>query len=329
MSLTLADGVFDPLHTGHLAYLEACEDFGDPVVVQVSEQTKRQECLPREVRRQLVHKLGFPTYLFPSTLEALRELRPARYVKGSDWRDKTLPEAAECARMGIEVVFVDTPRLSSTRLLEDWAGRTAWNGLDALQAAAQAQVVVPFDPQAQGYGSFGARLTIEGRHPEILAELCKGKSVLDVGCGPGWLVTMLRHHGANAFGVDPHVKLFANGFCATLTAGSIPRRSSDVVICREVLEHLPVREIGAFLYHLFRVARERVYLTTRFTANPRHPYDLTTEFQADPSHITLLPQPFIRSLCVTMGGIRDEAWEEALDWQQKGRVLVYHVGAKV
>jgi hypothetical protein len=97
------------------------------------------------------------------------------------------------------------------------------------------------------------------------------------------------------------------------------------VVCREVIEHVPVREIGPLLHHVFALAGDRVYITTRFTADPRHPFDLTTEFDADPSHITLLPQPLIRALCVLNGGVRDYEWEAALDWQHKGRVLVYKV----
>ena len=102
-------------------------------------------------------------------------------------------------------------------------------------------------------------------------------------------------------------------------------QNADIVVCREVLEHIPVREWGAFVRDLFRVARQRVYLTTRFTPAPAHPFDLTDEVEADPSHITVLPQPFVRALCVVQGGHRDTVWENALDWQHKGRVLVYEV----
>ena len=99
----------------------------------------------------------------------------------------------------------------------------------------------------------------------------------------------------------------------------------SAVLCSEVLEHVPVREWGTMLHHLFRVAKERVYLTTRFHFDPPHPYALTDEKYLDPSHITVLPQPFLRALCTTFGGVRDRAWEKALDWQHKDRVLVYQV----
>ena len=323
MGLTLADGVFDPLHAGHLAYLEVCRNITGSVMVQVSEQTKRAEFLPRSVRRQILEDMAYSTCTLPTTADALRWYRPTHYAKGSDWRDKPLPEAGLCRELGIEVCYVDTPRQSSTRLLQDWAARTVWDGLAAFEQAAVVQQQIPFDAAAQGY-TYENRVTAEGEHPRILAGLCKGKSVLDVGCGPGHFVRMLHKLHVQVRGVDPQAP---QGLHTTPLHVQHVTASADVVVCREVLEHLPVREIGAFLFHLFRVARERVYLTTRFTAAPRHPFDLTTEFDADPSHITLLPQPFLRALCVAMGGVRDVEWEAALDWQHKGRVLVYRVAA--
>ena len=93
------------------------------------------------------------------------------------------------------------------------------------------------------------------------------------------------------------------------------------MVCREVLEHVPVREWGALLHHLFRVARERVYLTTRHTPAPAQPFELTDERDVDPSHITRLPQPFVRALCVAQGGHRDAAWERR--WTGRARAACW------
>lgn len=323
----LADGVFDPLHVGHLGYLRAAQAV-DPdglLIVQVSEQTKRAECVPREQRCQIIDALGYQHAWYPTTLDALKELRPRYYVKGEDWRGG-IPKAerAACEELGIQVRFVRSDvRDSSTRRLQAWAARSAVAGEEALARVAAAQVQAPFDADRQGYGTFEARRAVEGRHPDLLASLCQGKSVLDVGCGPGWLVEMLLDRGIDAAGVDPFIDPVGR-YCAKVPVSSCG--PADVIVCREVLEHLPVREWGVFLAELFLHANERVYLTTRFASDPAHPYDVQTEFQADPSHITCLPQPFVRALCVTLGGVRDYEWERLLDWQHKGRVLVYEVG---
>lgn len=326
--IILADGVFDPFHDRHVDYLlkagRVCPDY--ELVVQVSPQTKRIEWLSQHYRAHVVRSVKgvARTVTCRTTLEALQALRPSYYVKGADWRAKGIPEAeaAWCSSEGVEVVYVQTNgTLSSTALLADYAHRQAAQGVDLFDVDAQVQEVVPFDAETQGYGDFEARQRIEGRHPDILAKLCAGKSVLDVGCGAGYLVRMLRERKVEAWGIDPYV--LSSPWVEMVSVDDCLGDSADLAICREVLEHIPVREWGAFLFHLFRVAHERVYITTRFTAAPAHPYDLTTEFLADPSHITLLPQPFLRALCVTMGGTRDRDWETALDWQEQRRVLVY------
>jgi hypothetical protein len=264
---------------------------------------------------QVVSQLGFEVASFPTTAAALNAIKPDIYVKGHDWADKGIPadEAAFCAAHGIRVVYapaspVDT---SSTALLQSWAATTATAGVDELDAKAVAQTVVTWDADANGY-TLERRREVEGRHPDILAELCKGMSVLDYGCGPGYLVTMLKERGIDVAGFDP-------------AFGPVEALESDVVICREVMEHVLVGHVGRLLHDLFRMARRYVYITTRFTANPAHPFDLTNETDVDPSHITCLPQSFVRALCVTMGGRRCREWEEKLDWQHKGRVLVYEV----
>jgi cytidyltransferase-like protein len=327
----LADGVFDPVHPGHLAYLRAAQALGDDLVVQVSHQRKRSALFPQSARAQLLRHLGdalgFRVVEHATTAQALRVERPAVYCKGPDWTYRDLPaeERDLCAQLDIrfEVVYPDEVD-SSTRLLTQWAAQVARQGAAELDADAHVQRVVPFDANAQGYADYGARVAIEARHPEILAQLCAGKTILDVGCGPGHLVQMLRERGVTAVGFDPYLSpRYAHCYRADIAdAGD---NEYDVVVCREVLEHVPVREWGDLLHHLFRVAKARVYLTTRFYLDPPHPFALTNEYEADPSHITVLPQPFVRALCATFGGTRDRVWESALDWQHKDRVLVYQV----
>ena len=99
----------------------------------------------------------------------------------------------------------------------------------------------------------------------------------------------------------------------------------DLVICREVLEHLTVRQAAETIHSLFEAANKAVYITTRFHPSPSSVFDVTDERDVDPTHSTLLTQPFLRSLCVLAGGKRRRDWEIKLDWQQKGRCLCYEV----
>jgi len=54
-------------------------------------------------------------------------------------------------------------------------------------------------------------------------------------------------------------------------------------------------------------------------------FDCQTKDDLDPTHISMLSQPFLRSICVLNGGRRREDLEAKLDHQHKGRVLVYEV----
>jgi SAM-dependent methyltransferase len=326
--VTLADGVFDPLHDRHVAYLQQSGRVDPPceLIVQVSPQTKRAELLSQADRAAVVQgvKGVARTTTYRTTLHALQALVPRHYVKGLDWQIPGIPPAERdfCRLHGIKVHYLDCGETrSSTALLRGWADLEAWRGLEVFDADARAQEVVPFDPVAQGYADYANRVGIEAKHPDVLAALCAGKSVLDVGCGPGYLVRMLRERGVDVLGIDPYSE--PNNWCDRRSITEENSRSADVVVCREVLEHVPVHQWGQLVSDLFRVARERVYLTTRFTPAPANPFELTDELGEDPSHITRLPQPLVRALCVLNGGTRDTTWEKQLDWLGKGRVLVY------
>lgn len=344
------DGAFDPLHSGHLAYLNAAHRLtGVPLLVSVASDADirakgREPLLPVEQRAAILEALAEVAAVHVKdrpTEDVIQQMRPVAYVKGADW-SRTLPaaQAATCNRYVIPIYYTDTPNESSSRLLADWAIRDADRQLDALEAYMAAQAVTPperydreyFEGQwrttAPAYTLEGRRVA-EGRHPEIIKELWSGLSVLDVGCGPGFLVQMLRELGMDAGGIDPSreaVALSPHGnrvVCGNVEA--LPPKIAQVVICREVLEHLTVAEVAVMVAELFRVARTAVYITTRFHPSPRSVFDVTDERDVDPTHQTLMTQPMLRALCVLNGGKRRRDWETALDHQNKGRVLCYAV----
>jgi hypothetical protein len=100
-------------------------------------------------------------------------------------------------------------------------------------------------------------------------------------------------------------------------------RSFDLVICREVLEHLTVLQVRKTVEQLCRASSRFVYVTTRFHPAPGSLLDFTTDFETDPTHVTLLAKDFLRCLFVLEGFRRREDLEKRMDWAGKGRVLVY------
>lgn len=347
-SVILLDGAFDPLHAGHIRYLDtASKAFPSSYtrVVSIASDADirakgREPLFDQMTRATVVESLkGVDAVILKDrpTEDLITRLKPAAYVKGKDW-DGRLPaeQLTACALSGVQIIYLDTVCASSSDALRRWALRDAECGLDRLEAfiAGQSSQLEKFDTtyfqgdwRADGNTyTYEKRKEIEGRHPQVIAECFSKLSILDVGCGPGYLVRMLKELGMDAGGCDPSedaVALAGDREVVHITLANVPPRIADVAICREVLEHVPVAEIPEMVCDLFRVARKFVYITTRFSGGSL--FDARTEFEVDPTHISLLTQPFLRALCVLNGGTRRRDLEATLDHQRKGRVLVYEV----
>jgi 2-polyprenyl-3-methyl-5-hydroxy-6-metoxy-1,4-benzoquinol methylase len=175
------------------------------------------------------------------------------------------------------------------------------------------------------------RRRIEGRNPALIKETFEPGRVLDMGCGPGALMHLLCELGVEVDGIDfsPKVKALAPETVreqitvGPVTERHVPDRSYDLVVCREVLEHLTVLQVRRTVQAICAASARFVYATTRFHEDPEDLLDFTTQFDVDPTHITLLNKAFLRCLFVLEGFRRRTDLEERMDWADKGRVLVY------
>jgi SAM-dependent methyltransferase len=181
------------------------------------------------------------------------------------------------------------------------------------------QPVTPYD--------FESRKAIEGPHPQLIKDAFSARTVIDIGCGPGHLVRMLRDLDVNAVGVDRSRQtppLVLQGVINELDITSAPAdRQYDLVICREVLEHLTVLQIRQAVQNLCRSSKKFVYVTTRFSPAPQSLLDVATSDDLDPTHISMLNQDLLRVLFVLEGFTRRPDLETQVDWQRLGRCLVY------
>jgi SAM-dependent methyltransferase len=179
--------------------------------------------------------------------------------------------------------------------------------------------------------SLETRRQIEAKNPSLIKEVFQPRTVLDLGCGPGALMHLLWELGVVADGID-----FAESSLTIATPevrdriviGQVtdptlkPDNAYDLVICREVLEHLTVLQVREAVRNMVRMTSRFIYVTTRFHPSPASLLDFTTQFDVDPSHITLLNKDMLRLMFVLDGCRSRPDLEQRLDWGNKGRVLV-------
>lgn len=185
--------------------------------------------------------------------------------------------------------------------------------------------------------TLASRREIEGKNPNLIKSVLTPKNILDAGCGPGFLMLMLHELGVEVSGIDAAPAAVAGvpkEINDKIRLGSVLNlpfqdQEFDVVISREVLEHLTVIEVAKAVREMCRVSSRIVYITTRFARQAESIFDVETEFEADPTHITCMNKSLLRTLLVLEGFKARPDLEIEMDWMQKDRALVYERTEKV
>ncbi len=142
----LASGAFDPLHYGHVRYLRAAAEHARardlPLVVAVAPDefvARRHPLLQTiEERMEMIDALRWVDIVVPQEdediVKAMHQIRPLDVVKGTDWRERGLPQTELDAleQVGAGTVWVEISPVSSSDLLrnafwqfaDEWVGRT-------------------------------------------------------------------------------------------------------------------------------------------------------------------------------------------------------------
>jgi len=129
-TLVFTNGLFDLLHAGHVASLEAARALGDALYVGLNSDASARRLkgparplVPEADRARMLAALACVDAVIPfeeDTAERLiLALQPEVYVKGDDYAKAGPPEAAAVATYGGRVVLVPTlPGRSTTALIQ-------------------------------------------------------------------------------------------------------------------------------------------------------------------------------------------------------------------
>jgi SAM-dependent methyltransferase len=179
--------------------------------------------------------------------------------------------------------------------------------------------------------SIEVRREIEAKNPQLIRDVFQPRKVLDFGCGPGALLYFLHELGVDAEGIDfsEYARCSAPAEVRDkihIFAADAPlpwKQAFDLVICREVLEHLTVHQVQKAVENMCRLSSRFIYITTRYSQRHDDLLALDMEPEVDPTHITLLNKDFLRCLFVLQGFRSRPDLEAQMDWKSYGRVLVH------
>lgn len=128
--MVFTNGCFDLLHPGHVSYLRAARSLGDALVVGLNSDASMRKLkgpsrpvVPEADRATVLEALEFVdavvTFDEDTPIRLLREVEPAVYVKGGDYRVEDLPEAEVADEIGAEVKILPFESgYSTTALIE-------------------------------------------------------------------------------------------------------------------------------------------------------------------------------------------------------------------
>jgi hypothetical protein len=175
------------------------------------------------------------------------------------------------------------------RSLCHWFRRTAMTDrmpmLDsAPEAAAQVSLPTPFEARVQTKpGHYGPQYERAARWVNYGMQIqevmrCAPASVLEIGIGSGAVAAILRSRGVSVTSVDIDPALCPDviGSVHELTQ-CVPPKSFDLVLCAEVLEHLPLGLLPVCCEQLAAAAQRHVVIGLPCVPRPR--WGVSVEFR--------------------------------------------------
>ena len=113
--IVAASGYFDPIHIGHIEYLEKAKKLRDKLIVilNTDEQAilkKGYVFMPLEERKKIIESLKFVDEVFvsidkdKSVCKSLEAIKPDIFAKGGDRIVSNIPEVDICNKHNIKII---------------------------------------------------------------------------------------------------------------------------------------------------------------------------------------------------------------------------------
>lgn len=236
-------------------------------------------------------------------LRAVADFQAAlQHTTGTQHREfsAALQKAAEKMRLETDHLIHSELRLIRQRMAAP-AGQP-----EPAASAAPAQAVPGAHKLNFDYGRFaerfrGAEEYVKAGQRVYLADFTGRKNVVDLGCGRGEFLEMMREAGVAARGIDSSAESVALCREKGLTAevadlftwlAQQPEGSLDGIFCSQVVEHLPPERLPEMIkLAASRLARGGVIAIE--TPNPECLAIFATHFYLDPTHTRPVPHPLL------------------------------------
>ncbi len=144
---------------------------------------------------------------------------------------------------------------------------------------------------------------------ELVEQHVDERRALDLGCGRGEWVELLKARGWQARGIDSNRRMIAEAMQyeidvvygnAVADVGTLPDRSVQLITAFHLVEHLPIETLLMLLREMSRVlAKDGVIILE--TPNPENLTVGTANFYLDPTHDKPLPPELLRFLLEQSG----------------------------
>jgi len=108
-------GYFDPIHVGHLDYLELAKKLGDKLIVIVNNNhqcvlKKGKPFMDELDRMRIVKSIDMVDEVFlsvdsdKSVCKSLEEIKPDIFANGGDRANSEIPESTICSKYNIQII---------------------------------------------------------------------------------------------------------------------------------------------------------------------------------------------------------------------------------